>query len=354
MKPIKLFALVFLAALILSACSPSSTPFPLNTPTTPPTNTPAPTSTPSPATPTSAASPTPAASATPEASPVPASQGISVPDGLGGTLTLAQAPVKIVSLAPSNAEILFAVGAGAQVVAREDFTNFPAEAAKLPSVGGMSGAVSVEQIVNFKPDLVLASPLSPPELIKGLQDVKIAVMVLPNPKTLADLYANLELVGTLTGHSPEAKTLVEQLQAREQKILAAVAKATSKPTVYYELDATDPAKPWTSGPGTFIDMLIGLAGGQNIGADLKGEWVQISQEALLVKNPNYLILGNANFGMTADQVKARPGWSTLQAVKDNKVVPFNDDIVSRPGPRLLDGLEALVKAIHPELADQLK
>ena len=339
------------ALFLLSACSPAAAPVPLNTPTTAPTATERPaTSTPMP-TITPAVTDTPAATATATASATPAP--ISVPDGLGGTLTLAAAPQRIVSLAPSDAEVLFAIGAGSQMAAREDFTNFPPEAAKLPSVGGMSGPVSVEQIVSFKPDLVFISPLSPPELIKSLQDLKIPVFNLPNPKTLADLYANLELAGTVTGHTAEAAALVSQLQAKEKKILAVVAQASSKPTVYYELDATDPAKPWTSGLGTFVDLLITLAGGQNIGATLKGEWVQISQEELLVKNPNYVILGNANFGMTVDKVKARPGWDALAAVKDGKVVPFNDDLASRPGPRLLDGLEALVKAIHPELASQL-
>jgi iron complex transport system substrate-binding protein len=349
MKPSHKLLSIFVAALFaLTACSPAAVPVPLNTPTTAPTATERPTtSTPMP-TVTPAATPTAAASAT------PVSSAITVPDGLGGKLTLAVPPQRIVSLAPSGTEVLFAIGAGSQVVAREDFTNFPPEAAKLPSVGGMAGPVSAEQIVSFKPDLVFISPISPPELIKSLQDLKIPVFNLPNPKSLADLYANLELTGTLTGHTAEAKTLVTQLQAKEQKILAVVAKASSKPTVYYELDATDPAKPWTSGPGTFIDLLITLAGGQNVGATLKGEWVQISQEDLLVKNPDYVILGDANFGMTVDKVKARPGWDTLTAVKNAKVVPYNDDLASRPGPRLLDGLEALVKAIHPELADQLK
>jgi len=279
---------------------------------------------------------------------------ISVPDGLGGTLTLAATAKQIVSLAPSNTEILFAIGAGGQIAAREDFTNYPPEAAKLPSVGGMSGPVSIEQIVSFKPDLVLAAPITAPELIKGLQDLKIPVMVLPNPKSLADMYENLKLAGLISGHNKEASDLVASLQAREEKILAVAAKASSKPTVFYELDGTDPAKPWTSGPGTFVDLLISLAGGQNIGAALQGEWAQISQEDLLVKNPDFIILGDSNFGMTAEKIKERPGWDALKAVKEGKVLPFNDDLVSRPGPRMIDGLEELVKVLHPELADQLK
>jgi iron complex transport system substrate-binding protein len=336
----------------LTACGPAATP-PLETTSTPapapteigftPTATTAPTAAPS-------ATPAPTATAAPSATPA----AISVPDGLGGTLTFAEAPKHIVSLAPSNAEVLFAIGAGSQMAAREDFTNFPAEAAKLPSVGGMAGPVSVEQIVSFKPDLVMVAPISAPELIKGLQDLKIPVMLLPNPKTLADMYANLVLVGKLTGHSKEAADLVTSLQAREKKILAVAAKASSKPTVFYELDGTDPAKPWTSGPGTFVDLLISLAGGKNIGASLQGEWAQLSQEALLVQNPDLIVLGDANFGMTADKIKARAGWDALKAVKEGKIVPFNDDLISRPGPRMLDGLEELVKAIHPELAAELK
>jgi iron complex transport system substrate-binding protein len=277
-----------------------------------------------------------------------------VPDGLGGTLSLSTPPQAIVSLAPSTTEILFAIGAGKQVAAREDFANYPAEAASLPSVGGMSGPVSVEQVVAHKPDLVIAAPITPPELIKGIQDLKIPVLVLPNPKSLAELYALIELAGQATGHAAEAKALTADLQVREQKVNAAVAKAQSKPTVFYELDGTDPAKPWTSGPGTFIDLLITLAGGKNVGAKLQGDWAQLSQEDLLVENPDFIILGDSNFGMTTEQVAARPGWNALKAVKASQVLPINDDLISRPGPRILDGLETLAKMLHPELADELK
>lgn len=336
----KILLIALTALLVLTACGPASTPVvPTNTAapaatqtTQPPTVTPAPTAT----------------------SATPTTAAISVPDGLGGTLTVSEAPMRIVSLAPSNAEVLFAIGAGSQMVAREDFTNYPPEAASLPSVGGMAGPISVEQVVSFKPDLVIVAPISPPELIKGLQDLKIPVLLLPNPKSLADMYANLELTGKLTGHSQEAADLVSKLQAREHKILAVAAKATSKPTIFYELDGTDPAKPWTSGPGTFVDLLITLAGGKNIGAALQGEWAQLSQEELLVQNPDFIILGDANFGMTVDKIKERAGWDTLKAVQDGKVVPFNDDLISRPGPRMIDGLEELVKVIHPELAAELK
>jgi len=169
------------------------------------------------------------------------------------------------------------------------------------------------------------------------------------------MYANLELVGKATGREKEARELVSQLQAREKKALEVVAKAESKPLVFYELDATEPAKPWTSGPGTFIDLLIGLAGGRNLGASLQGAWAQISQEELIVQNPDIILLGDSLYGgVTPEQVAQRPGWDAIKAVKENRVYPFNDDLVSRPGPRLVDGLVELVKVLHPELAAELK
>ncbi len=288
------------------------------------------------------------------AQPTPTPGPIVLADGLGGELTLSQPAARIVSLAPSNTEILFAIGAGAQVVAREDFSNYPEEAAALPSVGGNMGKYNFEQIVALKPDLVLASPLTSPEAIQSMQELKLPVLVVPNPTSLEGLYANLGLVGQAAGQNARAKELIASLQAREKKILSAVAGTTERPLVFYELDATDPAKPWTSGPGTFVDLLIGLAGGRNLGASLQGEWAQISQEELIVQNPQVILLGDSLYGgVTPEAVAQRPGWSAIQAVKENRVLVFNDDLVSRPGPRMLDGLAELVKAIHPELAGQL-
>lgn len=287
--------------------------------------------------------------------PTPTPEALSLPDGMGGEISLARAAERIVSLAPSNTEVLFAVGAGKQVVAREDFSNYPEEAKALPSVGGNMGQYNLEQMLSLKPDLVLASPLTAPEVLQGMQDLKLPVLVVPNPKTLDEMYANLELVGKATGHAEQAAQLAADLKAREQKIVDVVAKAASKPLVFYELDATEPSKPWTSGPGTFVDLLVGMAGGQNLGAELQGEWAQISQEELIVKDPDIILLGDSLYGgITPEQVAARPGWGGIKAVKANQVYTFNDDLVSRPGPRMVDGLAELARVLHPELADQLK
>jgi iron complex transport system substrate-binding protein len=122
-----------------------------------------------------------------------------------------------------------------------------------------------------------------------------------------------------------------------------------KQLVVYEMDATAPARPYMAGPGSFMDGLIQAAGGRNAGAELQSEWAQISVEELLVQDPDSILLGDSNYGITPEQAAARTGWQNLKAVKDGKIYGFNDDLVSRPGPRWVDGLEEMVKILHPEL-----
>jgi len=257
---------------------------------------------------------------------------------------------RIVSLAPSNTEILFAIGAGAQLVGRDSYSNYPAEAAAVPDIGGGFTVLNVEVILSKKPDLVLASPLTPPEQIADLQNAGLNVSVLPNPKTFDDLYANLGTAAQLSGHESQAATLIDLLKLRVRAVTDAAAQVTQKPLVYYELDATDPSAPYTSGPQTFVDLIIRSAGGENFGANLNGDWVQISVEQLLTRQPDVIALGDNTYGgVTPDQLKSRAGWEALQAVQQNRIFVFNDDLVSRPGPRLVDGLEAMAKMLHPDL-----
>ena len=273
---------------------------------------------------------------------------IALTDGFGRSVTLAAPAQKIVSLAPSNTEILYAIGAGSEIIGRDDLSDFPPEVTNLPSVGGSMGNYSMEEIAKLQPDLVLASELNTPEQIKSLEDLNIPVFVLTNPKKFEDLYQNLETVGTLSGHKSEAAKLSADLQVRQKAVTDALAGVTDRPKVFYELDASDPAKPYTVGANTFIDILITMAGGANIGASLQGDYPQISQEELLTQNPNIILLGDAAYGTTPEQVAARVGWSAIDAVQNDQVFAVDDNLVSRPGPRLVDGLETLARLIHPE------
>jgi len=282
--------------------------------------------------------------------PAPAAGPITLTDGSGRTVTLTLPVKQVVSLAPSNTEVLFAIGAGPAVVGRDSYSDYPADAKNAADIGGGFAALNMELILSKKPDLVLASPLTPPEQIADLDKAGLPVYVLPNPKTFDDLYTNLQTAGKLTGHEKEAGALVDSLKARVQAVVSKVALASAHPIVYYELDATDPNAPYTSGPDTFVDLLIRTAGGENFGGDLKGDWVQISVEQILARQPDMVVLGDNTYGgVTPEQVKARAGWETLNAVKQDKIFAFDDNTVSRPGPRLVDGLEAMARLLHPDL-----
>lgn len=257
---------------------------------------------------------------------------------------------RIVSLAPSNTEILFAVGAGDQVVGRDAFSDFPEDALALDDVGGGWGELNNELIVSLQPDLVLAAQINTAEQVKTLDDLGLTVYYLANPTDMEGLYANLLEVARLTGHQPEAESLINDLKSRVAVVEEKIAPLSYHPPVFYELDSTDPNAPWTSGPGTFIDLLIGMAGGFNLGQELQGEWVQVSVEELIDKNPEYILLGDYIWGgVTPEDVAARPGWQVIAAVEKNQVYPFDDNLVSRPGPRLVDGLEELARLLHPEV-----
>jgi iron complex transport system substrate-binding protein len=270
-------------------------------------------------------------------------------DGLGRVVTLETIPQRIVSLAPSATEILFAVGAGKQVVGRDSFSNYPEEVTNLADIGGSMGSYSYETITSLNPDLVIAAEINTPEQVKALEDLGLNVYYIANPTSLEELYLILETVGTLTANEQSASELVASLEARVEAVAIKTSSLANKPVVFYELDGSEPAKPWTAGPGTFIDLLIDLAGGINVGHVLSGAWAQISAEELLVQNPEIILLGDAAYGMTAEQVAARAGWGNLKAVEEEKIYAFNDDLVSRPGPRLVDALEELSKLLHPEV-----
>jgi iron complex transport system substrate-binding protein len=268
-------------------------------------------------------------------------------DGLGREIILDETPQRIVSLAPSNTEILFAVGAGSQVVGRDEFSDYPVEAASIEVIGGSFGEYNVEAIVALEPDLVLAAEINPPELVQQLEELGLTVYYLSNPTTLEGMYTNLEIVAALSGH--DATELVDSLKARVAAVDEKIMPLSSRISVFYEIDASDPTKPWTYGPGTFGDLLISRAGGFNIGNVAADQYPQLSLEQIVTSNPSVIILGDALWGVTPESVVERPGWESIEAVKSNNIFPIDDNLISRPGPRLVDGLEQLAKLLRPGL-----
>jgi iron complex transport system substrate-binding protein len=284
------------------------------------------------------------------AAPAPAAQAeINLVDGLERTVALDAPAQKIVTLSPPLTEILFAIGAGEQVIGRDSFSDYPEDALALPDIGGGYSEYDLETILSLEPDLVIAGSINTPELVQSLQDLGLTVYYLSNPSDLDGTLEAILTLGQLSGHSDEAQTLADELNTRISAVEDALADVTIKPSVYYELDASDPAKPYTPGPGTYYSDLIARAGGENVGDAMEAEWAQISLENLLVADPNYIILGDAAWGVTPESLLERAGWSTLSAVKEDRVIPFDDDLLARFGPRQVDGLETLAKILHPDL-----
>jgi len=273
---------------------------------------------------------------------------ISVVDDAGRTVEIVSNPQRLVSLAPSNTEILFALGLGDRVVGVTDFCDYPEEAQAIEKVGGMEH--NLEKIVALDPDLIVAIGGSTAQVEKATEMEKLGLTVLVlEPGDIEGIMANIELVGKATGAEKEASQLVAQMRKRFDDITARAEGAASSPTVFFELDATDPSKPYTPGPGSFIDALISLAGGSNVAASAKMQWAQLSTEEIIAQDPEVIVLGDAGYGVTVEMVKERPGWSVIAAVKNGAIYPIDDILISRPGPRIIDGLEALARIIHPEL-----
>jgi iron complex transport system substrate-binding protein len=288
------------------------------------------------------------AACAPQATATPAPAALTFTDGLGREVTLSGPAQRVISLAPSNTEILFAIGAGDQVVGRDQLSDYPEAAKSVTDIGSAFEALDTETIVSLTPDLVLAAEINTPEQVKQLEDLGLTVYYLNNPLTLEEMYGNLEIVAQLTGHEDETATVIESLKARVAAVDEKIAPISSRPGVFYELDGTDPAKPFTAGKGTFITQLIDRAGGYNIASELDG-YPQMSLEQVVAADPAFIILGDARYGVTPESIAQRPGWENLSAVKNGMVLPFNDDLVSRPGPRLVDALEELARLLRPEL-----
>lgn len=333
--------LLLAAGLILTSCAPAATAAPTNSPI-PPVATIVATDTAVPGTATLA--PATAIPATPTAGV------ITLTDDLSRSVTLAGPAQHIVSLAPSNTEILFALGAGATLAGRDDYSDFPPEATQVPSIGNQYPHVNAEAIVALHPDLVLAAGVTSPEDVATLAKLGLTVYATGSAGNLDDIYRDIQSLGTLVGKAGAAQTLVDSMRARVEAVKTKAATASAHPIVFYELDATDPAKPWTAGPGSFVDQLITLAGGTNAGNIAKDQYAQLSLEQVVSQNPDIIVLGSANFGgQTPELVAARPGWQDIKAVKNHTVYTFDDNLVSRPGPRVVDGLEKLAALIHPEI-----
>jgi iron complex transport system substrate-binding protein len=228
---------------------------------------------------------------------------------------------------------------------------YPEAALAVPSFGSLFADFPAETILGMEPDLVLAAEIIPAEQVQAMEELGLVVYWQANPTSFEGLFENINDLAALVGKTENAEVLIADLDARVKAVQELAAGAETTPVVFYELDATDPSNPWTAGSGTFIDLIITEAGGANAGAALAGDFAQMSVEALIEQDPQFIILGDSDFGVIADIVAARGGWDVMTAVVTGQVYPFDSNTMSVPGPRLVDGLEQVIRIIHPELFD---
>jgi iron complex transport system substrate-binding protein len=258
-----------------------------------------------------------------------------------GAVTVASRPARIVSLSPSATEILFAIGAGGQVAAVDDQSDYPPQAPK-SSLSGFKP--NVEAIVAAKPDLVvLANDLD--GVVAGLGKVEVPVLLEPSATRLEDTYDQIADLGAATGNAAKAAEVAEGIRQRLDQLAQEAPKATEL-TYYHELDTT----PYAATSKTFLGQIYGLFGLRNIAdeaPDAAGGYPKLSAEFIAKADPDLIFLADTKCcGQNAAALAKRPGWSGLSAIKDGHVVELDDDIASRWGPRVVDLAQAVSDAVH--------
>ena len=253
-----------------------------------------------------------------------------------------EAPERIVSLSPTGTEILFAIGAGEQVVAVDDQSDFP-EGVPTSDLSGYEP--NLEAIIAYEPDLVVATDLAP-DVATGLEAVDVTVLDLPAPTEIDEVYQQITDVGIATGYEDEAADLAASMRADIEELAATVPERETAPTYYHELDNTL----YSVTSSTFIGQIYELAGLENVAdaADPNGDlggYPQLSAEYLVDADPDYIFLADTECcGQNADTVAARPGFGDLTAVREGNVVELSDDVASRWGPRLVDFFRTIIEA----------
>jgi len=284
-----------------------------------------------------AVSVTPSPSVT--ASPFPA----SLTDFQNRAVTVPARPERLVSIGPSITAFLFALGAGPRVVGVDDFSDEPAEAATREHVGGIK--VNFEKVVSLKPDLVFSVKFSD-GTIEKLQSASLNVLVV-DPQSVSDVAKTAALLGKAVGADGEG--LARSIQQRVDAVKAKTAGVATRPRVYHEIDASDPAKIFTVGPGSYINDLIDIAGGVNIAARAASAYPQLSAEEILRSDPEVIVLAASDYSAKPSQVAARQGWSVIAAVKSGRILTIEPNLINRPGPRVGEAAEMYARLIHPEL-----
>ncbi|MFF2287446.1 ABC transporter substrate-binding protein [Peribacillus butanolivorans] len=277
---------------------------------------------------------------------------ITIKDATGEKVTIEEQPKRIVTLIPSNTEVVFALGLGKKVVGVSDNDNYPEETKEIEKVGGME--MNTELIVSLKPDLVLAHASSAHNSNEGLQQLKdagIDVLVVNDAQSFDEVYESIDMIGQATGEHDKAKEIVANMKTKLKEIQekAKSVKDKERKTVLVEVSPSPDI--YTPGKNTFMNEMLNIISAENAAAELDG-WAKIDEESMIAANPDVIITTYGYYTKDpVSEVTGRKGWENVAAVKDGQVFDVHSDLVTRSGPRLIEGVEELAKSVYPNLFD---
>lgn len=260
------------------------------------------------------------------------------------TLRLTKTPQRIVSLSPGTTETLFAIGAGDQIVAVDRFADYPEAAKARPKVD--YSRPSIESLTAQQPDVIIASGRQR-DTVPAMREAGLPVVMFDEAATLNDVLARIREIGRIAGRSTEAETLATDLDNRIRAIIGRLNGNQAGPRVYHEVSS----QLHSATPSSFIGDFYTLLGARNIAQGATGAYPQLSQEVIIQRDPEVIVLADGREGVTVDQVRSRTGWNSISAVTTGRVYLLPDeqaDMLSRPGPRVADGLEFLAKLLYPD------
>ncbi|MGI6473547.1 MAG: ABC transporter substrate-binding protein [Thermoactinomyces vulgaris] len=263
---------------------------------------------------------------------------LTVKDQTGNLVQIEKEPQRIVSLMPSNTELLFALGAGKQVVGVTDQDDYPEEVKNLPKVSAFQ--INAEQVVALKPDLVVASSGNEKEVLDQLKKMGIPVLV-ADPQSTKEIYEAIVILSQATNHLKEADQLVAKMEKQLRTVYAKVAQVPEEKRVKVWIELDDNL--YTVGGDTFMHELLQLAGGKNVAQGLKG-WPKVSPEQVVKWNPDVIVSLHGN----TEEIKKRAGWQSIRAIQEGRVYALEPDLLSRPGPRVYEGVKQLAETLYPD------
>ena len=274
---------------------------------------------------------------------VPANaEGITLTDMVGATIELDAPATRVIGLTPADCEILYAIGAGDTLVGRGDYCDYPAEIFDIPSVGSTYG-LNIEAVIALDPDVVLTTTMYDPAVIDALAEAGVKIVQFET-SDIESVYTAIELIGVVVDHNDEAAALIASM--RDSFAAIAAQAVDTEATVYFEVSPLEWGL-WTAGQDTFMDEIANLLGLKNCFADVNG-WAAISEEQVLERNPDYIVTITMYYGVgptPVEELLGRAGWENVTAIQNAAILNLQNDELSRPSPRLVEGAEALLAFI---------